>query len=90
MDTIFWETTLSKCFCLPCEKGSTLKEKSKFFPFTIDSFRENLFPEGDCSAGKQTENYKSWHFCKNGRKSTIKVDGHVERVGGILASPASC
>ena len=38
------EITLSKLFCLPSKKGSTLKGKklSKFFPFRVDPFQNGL------------------------------------------------
>ena len=49
MNTLSGETTLSKLFCLPSEKGSTLKGKnllpigSKFFPFRVDPFLEGAW-----------------------------------------------
>ena len=64
------EVTLSKWFCLPSEKVSTLKGKnllpiefapmgSKFFPFRVDSFSE-----GNWCAGMQKESHKSCFPCK--------------------------
>ena len=66
MDTLSEETTLSSCFYLPAEKGSTLKGKMQIFPYRVD-----LFSEGTWYAVKQTESHKSYNPCKqNGIKST--------------------
>ena len=52
-------------FCIPSEKGSTLKGKklllgNKCFPLRVD-----LFSEGDWCAGKQTRSLKNCLPCKS-------------------------
>ena len=56
-------------FCLPSEKGSTLKGKNLLpvganFPFRVDPFLE-----GTCYVSKQSGSHKGC-LEKNGRKST--------------------
>ena len=50
-DILLAEATMSKLFCFPSEKGSTLKEKnllpmgSKFFPIRVDLFSEGTYEQ---------------------------------------------
>ena len=60
MDTFSGEATLSNCFSLPSEKGSSLKGKNllpmgaNYFPFRVD-----LLSEGTWCAGLKTGSQKS-------------------------------
>ena len=76
MDTTSGEATLSDLFCLPFEKGSTLKGNnllpgSKFFPLSEDSFSEGNL----CRKDKQ-EVTQVISLVNNGRKSTKCIKSH--------------
>ena len=57
-----WETTLSKDFCLPSEKGSTLKGNNlpprgvNYLPFRVVK----------CIQGLMSEGYHMWFMIRNG------------------------
>ena len=65
IDTLLRETSQSKLFGLPSEKGSTLEGKNllpigrKFFPFRVGHFSEGV----QC-VGKRTGNHKNCLSCK--------------------------